>query len=737
MIAASGPASGTDGPTSLTTKAAPSSALADTSQLSLNENPEIEGDDILHLLTEAQKLELTKQVELQWQISNAARVKWMNDRQEGLQLYWGIRRPKDFPFRNAANVHIPLIRTIMDTLHANIMGSIDTDFPARIIPVGQEDVPKARKIEKLLNWQFQTQIDYNDMADKAVHSALLYGIAPLKLRYVIEKEGGKKTYDGLKWEILAPERFMIPPDASDADVNAMDYIIHEVTMSKSDLKKRMLSGSYIRLSDEELNRTGENVTRHRREWDDFFESIRSIYSGIESINITTPEKKYATVFEWYGNYDYNGDGIEEPIMCSVLKDHRKLLRAVKWNRKRPFVILDFSYILNRAHGESVPEILKILNQELNTLHDLNIDALTLANMPYFFFDPVAGYTPDDIRLAPGVGIPTNGPPQQAIYFPQMNTKFNEMSRAEQDLVSYGERMLGAGANVQGIMQPKRITATEIQTIDRRSGIRFLTLFNRVRRGLEQVFRLALEYDKEYMPKEMQVRITGLDDSAPVFETFKRSDLEAEVDIVVNGNSVLDQQADQQEMAQVYQIGMMNPLIQKNEVAMYELTRDLFTKLGVKRIDAYLHKPSDALPVDPDVENNLFMQEEDATPHLAEDVTEHLKVHAALINSDNFKLMSKKGQMLLVKHYQSTVRMQQTMQQMQTVQQAQQVNNQLIQLHAGIHPLQNAIATSPHNQMKNKQAQQGQPPPGQQPQQAPVQNGGVPSQGQAAQTIAQG
>lgn len=725
MIAASGPPTGTDGPFSLTTKTAPSDALSNTDQLSLDENPELEGDDILHLLTPAQKLELMKQVELQWQISNAARVKWMNDRQEGLQLYWGIRRPKDFPFRNAANVHIPMIRTIMDTLHANIMGSIDLDHPARVLPVGQEDIPRARKIEKILNWQFQTQIDYSELTDKSVHSALLYGIAPIKLRYVIERENGKKTYDGLKWEILPPERFMIPPDASSSDVNEMDYIIHEVTMSKSDLKKRMLSGSYEKMSDDELNKTGENVTRHRREWDDFFESIRSIYSGIESINITTPEKKYATIFEWYGHYDYNGDGIEEPIMCSVLKDHRKLLRAVKWNRKRPFVLLDFSYILNRAHGESVPEILKVLNQELNTLHDLNIDALTLANMPYFFFDPVAGYTPDEVRLAPGVGIPTNGPPQQAIYFPQMNTKFNEMSRAEQDLVSYGERMLGAGANTQGIVQPKRITATEIQTIDRRSGIRFLTLFNRVRRGLEQVFRLALEYDKEYMPKELQVRITGLDDTAPVFENFKRSDLEAEVDIIINGNSILDQQADQQEMAQVYQVGMMNPLIQRNETAMYELTRDFFQSMGVKRIDAYLHKPSDQLPMDPDIENNLFMQEEDATPHLAENIDEHLKVHAALIHSENFKLMSKKGQILLIKHYQSTLRMQQTLQQMQLIQQMQQNNAELMQLHAGVHPLQTAMAQSPHNQMMNGA------------QQAAQANGSNPSQSQAAQTVAGG
>lgn len=679
--------------------------LKGVDSLELEENSSDES--ILDKLTPEQQLEVYNQVDSQWQISNSSRVKWMNDRQEGLQLYWGIRQAKDFPFRNAANVHVPMIRTIMDTLHANIMGSIDLLNPSRVVPVGIEDVPKSRKIEKLLNWQFQTQIDFTDLADKSIHSALLYGIAPVKLRYVVERENGKKTYDGLKAEVLAPERFLTPPDASDSDVDNMDYVIHEVSMSKSDLKKRMgKDGPYKRLSDEDLAKTGENITKQRRQFDDFLESIRSVYSGVESLNVTSPNKRYATILEYYGAYDYNGDGIEEPIMCSVLKDSKKLLRAVKWNRPRPFVIIDWSYILNRALGESVPEVLKILNQELNTLHNLNIDALVLANMPFFFFDPVAGYTPDEIHLAPGVGIPTNGPPQQAIYFPQMNTKFNEMSRAEQDLVSYGERMLGAGANVQGIVQPKRITATEIQTIDRRSGIRFLTLFDRVRRGLKQVFKLALSYDKEYMPKELQVRITGLTAENPVFETIKRADLEAEVDILINGNSVLDQQSDQQEMIQAYQIGMQNPLIARNENAIYELTKDLFTQLGVKRIDAYLHKPSDQIPRTPDEEHNLFMQEEDVTPHLAEDVNEHLKSHAEIINSPSFKLMSKKGQILLIKHYQATLRMQSQMQQMQLVQQLQQVNSEIMQLHMGQHPIQ---------QMgQNGQPGKGQPQQPQQP-----------------------
>lgn len=704
MIEGSSAAAGTDGPYSEDTRAPAPTELQDIDQFSIDENP-VENDSILELMSEAQKLELQKQVELSWQISNASRVKWMNDRQEGLQLYWGIRRPKDFPFRNAANVHVPLIRTVMDTLHANIMASIDPNKPGSCIPVSPEDIPKARKVEKLLNWQFSTQVDYTDMVDKAVHSALLYGLAPIKLRYVIEREGNKKTYDGLKAEILPPERFLTPPDASDSDVNKMDYVIHEVSLSKSDLKKRMLSGMYATMSDEDLLRIGENITRHRRHFDDFFENIRSIYSGVESINITTPEKKYATIFEYYGTYDYNHDGIEEPIMASVLKDQRKLLRVVKWNRRRPFVILEFSYILNRALGESVPEILKLLNQELNTIWNQKTDAVTISNIPFFFFDPVAGYNPDEIRLAPGVGIPTNGPPSQAVYFPQMSITHPEMYKECDMLTQMAERLMGAGANVQGVQQPSRTTATEIATIDRRSGIRFSIIFDRIRKGIKEVFKLALSYDKEYMPKEVQARITGLDSDSPVFETIKREDLEAEVDITINGNSVLDEQAEKSEMFQAYQIGMQNPLIMRNENSIYELTKDLYLKLGVKRVDSYIHKPDDQLMHTPTEEHGLFMQEQYIDPHLNENIEEHLKSHAELINSKNFKLLSKKGQILLIKHYQATLRMQSQIQQMQTLNKLQSVNSQLMMLHLGTHPIQQSGM-----QDQNGQPQNGQPQP---------------------------
>lgn len=624
-------------------------------------------------LSEEEKGKLAGFIHKTWEEADASRTQWLKDNEEGLQLYWGIKKTKNYPFENCANLHVPLIRTISDTLHSNLMGSINFKKPAVVIPVGPEDIPKARKTEKLLNWQYSTQVDYSDLVDKILSSSIIHGIAPVKLRY---GSISNSKYEGLKVELIPPERFLTPPDAMDSNVDEMDYCMQEIALSKSDIKKRIKSGMFDDISDDEIDKGGDSESRLYRNGENFLENIRELYSGISSTE--TGSKRYSTVIEWYGNYDINDDGIDEPIMVSMLKESKTILRVVSWDELRPFVLINISHILHRAIGESIPQILKMINQELNTLHNQRVDAVTLTNIPFFFFDPAGGFNPSEVRLTPGLGIPVNGSPSGAVYFPSLNTQRPEMYREEQMLFEYAERLVGAGTNSQGITESKRITATEIATIDRRAGIRFLTLFTRVKKGLKELFKKSLVLNKKYMPPELQVRITGIDAASPLFETIKKDDLEGAFDINVNGNSIIDEQADKQEMMQAYQFGMSNPIIARDEMAMYELTRDTFIKLGVEKVDAYLRKPDDYIPKNPGEEHNLFLQEEYVKPNLAENVEDHMSKHAEFIGSKSFKLLSNTGQLLTLKHYDETRRMKETQEKLALVTRLEQVNAMLLQ-----------------------------------------------------------
>ena len=644
---------------------------------SLVESPE---SDTLKLSPDQEK-ELIEIIARDWETDDAARVQSFRDMAEGLRLYYGIRAKKEFPFPGCANFHVPLTRTISDTLHSNVMGSLDSNKPYSCNPIGPEDVPKARKTEKLLNWQFNTQIDYLELADKAVQSALVYRKAPIKVAYCVERDvNGKVVREGLRAWVLPVERFLTPADAGSTNVQEMDHVIQEIPMTRSDLKKRMADkkSGWKKISDEELKRIGIHSTKNDRDAQDDLANIRDLLTGTDPLALgSNPNKNYGTVLEWYGYFDANKDGVDEPVMAVILKEARKVLKVVNQKRSRPFAIITVSDVLHKGEGESVADVIGPVNTEVNSTHNQKSDSNTLRNIPYFFYDPIAGFNPNGITLTPGTGIPVNGNPAQAVYFPPMNGNVPEMYQEEQMLFSYGERVWGAGANTQGVMNTKRSTATEIAAVDRRAGIRFLTIFNRVRRGFREVGKLALELDREFMPPELQVRINGIDQDQPVFETVKRSDLMAELDVMVNGNSILDDQAEKSEMFQAYQIGLANPLISGDIMSFYQLTRDLYVKLGIKRVDAYVRKPADTVPRRPDEEHNLFLQEEYLGPHAMENFNEHIEGHAAIINDPaKFKLFSKAGQQMLIKHLNETLWMKAAVERMQMLQQASLVNQTL-------------------------------------------------------------
>jgi len=96
---------------------------------------------------------------------------------------------------------------------------------------------------------------------------------------------------------------------------------------------------------------------------------------------------------------------------------------------------------------------------------------------------------------------------------------------------------------------------------------------------------------------------------------------------------------------------------------------------------------DSIPKAPEEEHSLFAQEEDIMPNLAENIEQHLTVHSGLINSDKFELLSKKGQLLLMKHYSETMRMKEALEKQALINKLEQVNSMLSMSQMGIPPEQ--------------------------------------------------
>jgi len=270
-------------------------------------------------------------------------------------------------------------------------------------------------------------------------------------------------------------------------------------------------------------------------------------------------------------------------------------------------------------------------------------------------------------------LPTNGVPKDAVYFPAMPSVKPEYYREEEMISSYGERLVGAGANTQGIINPRRLSATEIATVDRRAGIRFLTIFQRIKAGVEAMAKLVLELDQRFMPAIKQVRVMGANDypifeSQLSFERFRREEMQGKFDIIANAASIADEAANKQEQMVIYQLALSNPLIMSDPESIYEVTKDTLQALGAKNLGAYLKKPQTASPQNPEDEHNRMAQGDDVDPVIGENIDRHLQEHRKFVSSPQFQLIPIEGQILIIKHIQKTEKMQVIVQQLQENQQ---------------------------------------------------------------------
>src|SRR3990167_5022023 len=455
-------------------KSNPNHEPANPPQSSLAENAIDTGDIQLPELAENS---LIKKVLNDYETANSQRTEWLKKKARGLELYWGVRdQEKTFPFKNCADVKVPLIRTLKETLHSNVWASFDIDEPFNVLPVGLEDVEKARKVRKFINWQFTNEIDFQEVLDGVLDHSLVYGHAVLKTSYLkevrmrktegpegVQEATPESVFDGIKVDLINPEDFLFPPYACHNNVQELDYVIHEIPMTSSDIRRRMASGQYRQVK---LDKPRSGAGAYSPN-DISIQDVKNRHVGIYAFD-TGPdsrmsENKHHHVIEWYGFYDIDDDGIEENIMVTMLKDSRQILRMVVWDINRPFVVIRFSPLTNSPWGESVADLLGQINEELNTLHNQRVDAVTLNNIPYGFYDPLSGFDPENIQLVPGLMIPTNGPPSNAVHFPVHNAIRPEMYREEEMLAAYAERLIGAGANIQGTENSSTISATEVAT----------------------------------------------------------------------------------------------------------------------------------------------------------------------------------------------------------------------------------------------------------------------------------
>ena len=240
---------------------------------------------------------------------------------------------------------------------------LSTSDVIKCTPITAEDTLSARQNELLLNTQFCRKFSRFNFINKAIRVLATEGTLVIQTGWdyedkeveeeveiaVVDKYGNtiirkeiQKVTKVIKNQptaiVCRNEDIFIDPTCMD-DMDKCQFIIHRY---ESDLSTLKADGRYKNLDKIDTNSGG---------YDPDFDAQDKTEFKFED-----KARKKVLVYEYWGNYDVNNDGITEQIVCAWVGDTIIRLEDNPYpDKKPPFIVVPFSSIPFQMYGEALAE----------------------------------------------------------------------------------------------------------------------------------------------------------------------------------------------------------------------------------------------------------------------------------------------------------------------------------------------------------------------------------------------
>jgi hypothetical protein len=479
------------------------------------------------------------------------------------ELFEGQRPPKNHPWPGCSNIHIPMVASHVVAIHARFMTTLFAPEPFwRVRARNPDHVDFAKAATEYLDWARQNMFKWYEPIRDFSLDAINPGLGVLKITW--RKREGKvyrydKDYnivedkavieDRPHVESISPDKFVWP--AGYDNIQTCPWIAHIIDYTPADLRRLAAEGFYrkpgVRLA------LGAETLNER----DDLDQTRDEHEGL-----IPSMKPTVRVYDVWGRYDVNGDGIEEEVNAVIEPTTGAILRLNPnpyFHRKRPFVIGRLEPRAHRIAGLSVTDQIGDLNEEINTVHNQTIDAATVSICQMF---SVRAGSPAEAALDqiwPGKKIPRSLPDDiQELSFGPLKTNsvmLEELARV------YSERRTGISDFAQG-REPsasRRGTATGTLAIIQEGNKKFDFQIRDMREGLAEAGMMLLSLFQQMNPAGIIQDVLGPEDSAAfasIIMRFPDIPLENAISIeVVAGTSTVNRQVQRQDALSLFQLMM--------------------------------------------------------------------------------------------------------------------------------------------------------------------------------------
>lgn len=437
--------------------------------------------------------------------------------------------------------------------HATIVDPfVSTSDVIKCIPITWEDDEAARQNELLLNTQFCRKFDRFNFMSKAVK--------------VLDREGTLVVQTGWDYEdeevTTTAEMVVMDPETG------MEVIV-EQEVTETIVKKNQPTAKVCRNEDIYIDPTCQDnldnaqfvIYRYETDLsslkkDGRYKNLEQVAKvGREDFDFDPPDetefrfsdepRKKMVVYEYWGNYDMNGDGIAEPIVCAWINDVIIRLQSNPYpDGKPPFIVVPFNSVPFKIHGEANAEMIGD-NQKVKTAIIRGIiDNMAQSNNGQVAVRKGALDQINRKKFLAGANFEYNGSPNdfwQGSYNNIPGSAFDMIGLMNNEIESItGTKSFSGGINAGSLGS----TATGARGALDATATRRMNIVRNIAENLvKPLIRKWMSYNSEFLEEEEVIRVTNSE-----FVPVRKDDLDGKIDLDVTIATAEDNAAKSQELS---------------------------------------------------------------------------------------------------------------------------------------------------------------------------------------------
>ena len=421
-------------------------------------------------------------------------------------------------------------------------------------PITWEDVPSARQNELLLNTQFCRKFPRYNFLMKSLKVLAMEGTLVVQTGWdyedeeveemvetvVIDPESGEEMIIMAKQKVTKVKKnqptavvcrnedIYIDPTCMD-NMDKCQFVIHRY---ETDLSSLRADGRYKNL-DKVEKYEGQNRDN------EYYPQDHTYFTFEDKA------RKKMVMYEYWGNYDVNEDGIAEPIVCSWIGNTVVRLQSNPYpDKKPPFIVVPFNAAPFQIYGDSLASVIGD-NQKVKTAIIRGvIDNMAQSNNGQVGMKKGSLDIANRKKFLQGNNFEYNGDKGdfwQGSYNQIPGSAFDVMTLMNNEIESQtGVKSFSGGITGSALGS----TATGARGALDATATRRISLVRNIAENLiKPLMRKWMSYNAEFLEAEEIVRITNEE-----FIPIKRDDLTGNIDIDISISTAEDNNAKSQELS---------------------------------------------------------------------------------------------------------------------------------------------------------------------------------------------